>query len=239
MTRTIKLAVIPGDGIGPEVVQQANRVIDAVTRDSDVVFERTEFSLGAERYLATGETLPEAEQQAIAEHDAILFGAVGGVPGDPRLKNANIERGLLLKLRFDFEHYANVRPCALFPGVESTLKHPGEVDFVVVREGTEGPYAGNGGRLRAGTPNEVSTEVSVNTAFGIERIVRHAFAIAEQRDRKKLTWVHKTNVLVHSGATWQRIVETVGAEYPEVQVDYLHVDAADNLLRRKIPHGST
>ncbi|CAG7598724.1 3-isopropylmalate dehydrogenase [Leucobacter soli] len=226
MTRTIKLAVIPGDGIGPEVIAEANRVLDAVLAGGDAVLERTEFSLGAERYLATGETLPEAEQAAIAEHDAILFGAVGGVPGDPRLKAANIERGLLLKLRFDFDHYVNLRPCALYPGVESTLKDPGEVDFVVVREGTEGPYAGNGGRLRAGTAAEVATEVSVNTAYGIERVVRHAFSLAAARPRKKLTWVHKTNVLVHSGATWQRIVEAVAAEHPEIAVDYLHVDAA-------------
>ena len=226
MTRTIKLAVIPGDGIGPEVIEQANRVLDAVLEGGDAVLERTEFSLGAERFLATGETLPEAEQAAIAEHDAILFGAVGGVPGDPRLANANIERGLLLKLRFDFEHYANVRPCVLFPGVVSTLAEPGEVDFVVVREGTEGPYAGNGGRLRAGTHAEVATEVSVNTAYGVERIVRYAFETALARPRKKLTWVHKTNVLVHAGATWQRIVRAVSAEYPEIEVDYMHVDAA-------------
>lgn len=226
MTRTIKLAVIPGDGIGPEVIEQANRVLDAVLEGGDATLERTEFKLGAERYLATGDTLLAEEQAAIAEHDAILFGAVGGVPGDPRLKNANIERGLLLKLRFDFEHYANVRPCTLFPGVESTLKNPGEVDFVVVREGTEGPYAGNGGRVRVGTPNEVATEVSVNTAFGIERVVRYAFETAQKRPRKKLTWVHKTNVLVHAGATWQRIVQAVAAEYPDIAVDYMHVDAA-------------
>ncbi|MEV8339481.1 3-isopropylmalate dehydrogenase [Leucobacter sp. NPDC077196] len=226
MTRTIKLAVIPGDGIGPEVIEQANRVLDAVLEGGDVVFARTEFALGAERFLATGETLPQAEQAAIAEHDVILFGAVGGVPGDARLKDANIERGLLLKLRFDFEHYANVRPCTLFPGVVSKLADPGEVDFVVVREGTEGPYAGNGGLLRPGTHGEVATEVSVNTAFGIERVVRYAFETALTRPRKKLTWVHKTNVLVHAGATWQRIVQTVAAEYPEVAVDYMHVDAA-------------
>ncbi len=226
MTRTIKLAVLPGDGIGPEVIEQANRVLDAVLDGGDVVLERTEFKLGAERYLATGETLPEAEQAEIARHDAILFGAVGGVPGDSRLQGANIERGLLLKLRFDFEHYANVRPCTLFPGVESTLKNPGAVDFVVVREGTEGPYAGNGGRLRPDTPNEVATEVSVNTAFGIERVVRYAFETARTRPRKKLTWVHKTNVLVHAGATWQRIVGAVSAEYPDIAVDYMHVDAA-------------
>ncbi|WP_053386328.1 3-isopropylmalate dehydrogenase [Leucobacter japonicus] len=226
MTRTIKLAVIPGDGIGPEVIAEANRVLDAVLDGGDVVLDRTEFKLGADRFLETGDTLPEAEQAAIAEHDAILFGAVGGVPGDPRLRDANIERGLLLKLRFDFEHYANVRPCTLFPGVESTLAAPGDVDFVVVREGTEGPYAGNGGRLRPGTHAEVATEVSVNTAFGIERVVRYAFETALTRPRKKLTWVHKTNVLVHAGATWQRIVQSVAAEYPDIAVDYMHVDAA-------------
>ena len=226
MARTIKLAVIPGDGIGKEVTAEANRVLDAVLASSDVVLDRTEFRLGAERFLATGETLPADEQAAIAAHDAILFGAVGGVPGDPRLKDANIERGLLLKLRFDFDHYANVRPCKLYPGVTSTLAHPGEVDFVVVREGTEGPYAGNGGRLRANTPGEVSTEVSVNTAHGVERVVRYAFELAEKRPRKRLTWVHKTNVLVHAGATWQRVVQAVSAEHPGIEVDYMHVDAA-------------
>ena len=226
MTRSIRLAVIPGDGIGPEVIEQANRVLDAAVVGSGVEFDRTVFELGADRFLRTGETLPEAEQAALAEHEAILFGAVGGVPGDPRLKDANIERGLLLKLRFDFDHYANVRPCTLFPGVVSALAHPGEVDFVVVREGTEGPYVGNGGRLRAGTPAEVANEVSVNTAFGIERIVRYAFALAAERPRRKLTWVHKTNVLVHAGATWQRVVQAVAAEYPGIAVDYMHVDAA-------------
>lgn len=226
MTRTIKLAVIPGDGIGPEVTAEANKTLDAVLAGGDVVLERTEFKLGAERYLETGDTLPQDEQLAIAGHDAILFGAVGGVPGDPRLKDANIERGLLLKLRFDFDHYVNLRPCKLYPGVESTLANPGDIDFVVVREGTEGPYAGNGGRLRAGTSHEVATEVSVNTAFGIERVVRYAFETAAKRPRKKLTWVHKTNVLVHAGSTWQRTVEAVSAEFPDIAVDYMHVDAA-------------
>ena len=226
MTRSIRLAVIPGDGIGPEVIEQANRVLDAVADGGGVSFDRTYFNLGAERYLRTGDTLPEDEQAQLAQHEAILFGAVGGVPGDPRLKDANIERGLLLKLRFDFDHYANVRPCKLFPGVVSTLAHPGEVDFVVVREGTEGPYAGNGGRLRENTPAEVATEVSVNTAFGVERVVRYAFEIASRRPRKKLTWVHKTNVLVHAGAIWQRVVQSVASEFPEIAVDYMHVDAA-------------
>ncbi|MGI8393895.1 3-isopropylmalate dehydrogenase [Leucobacter sp. W1038] len=226
MTRSIRLAVIPGDGIGPEVIDQANRVLDAVVAGTGVSFNRTFFELGAERYLRTGDTLPEGEQARLAEHEAILFGAVGGVPGDPRLKDANIERGLLLKLRFDFDHYANVRPCKLFPGVVSTLANPGEVDFVVVREGTEGPYAGNGGRLRPNTPAEVATEVSVNTAFGVERVVRYAFETASRRPRRRLTWVHKTNVLVHAGSTWQRIVRAVAADFPEIAVDYMHVDAA-------------
>ncbi|WP_449278548.1 3-isopropylmalate dehydrogenase [Leucobacter sp. GX24907] len=226
MTRTIKLAVIPGDGIGPEVVEQANRVLDAVLAGSDVELQRTEFSLGVDRFLASGETLPADEEAALVEHDVILFGAVGGVPGDERLKNANIERGLLLKLRFDFDHYANVRPCTLFAGVDSVLAEPGPVDFVVVREGTEGPYAGNGGRLRENTPAEVATEVSVNTAYGVERIVRYAFEVAQGRERKKLTWVHKTNVLTHAGAVWQRVVGAVSSEYPDIAVDYMHVDAA-------------
>lgn len=226
MARSINLAVIPGDGIGQEVTPEANKVLDAVLVGSDVTLNRTEFKLGAERFLETGDTFPEGEQAALAKCDAILFGAVGGVPGDPRLKNANIERGLLLKLRFDFDQYANVRPCTLYDGVRSTLAHPGEVDFVVVREGTEGPYAGNGGVLRTGTPHEVATEVSVNTAYGVERIVRYAFGVASTRPRKKLTWVHKTNVLIHAGALWQRAVATVSKDFPEIAVDYMHVDAA-------------
>lgn len=226
MARNIKLAVIPGDGIGVEVTAEANKVLDAVLEGSDVALDRTEFHLGAQRYLETGETFPEKDFEALKHFDAILFGAVGGVPGDERLKNANIERGLLLRLRFAFDQYANVRPCTLFEGVSSTLAHPGEVDFVVIREGTEGPYAGNGGALRAGTEHEIATEVSVNTAFGVERVVRYAFELAAKRPRQKLTWVHKTNVLIHSGALWQRVVKMVSAEHPEISVEYMHVDAA-------------
>ncbi len=225
MSRVVKLAVIPGDGIGVEVIAEAERVLDAVTADSDVAFEKTHFSLGAGRYLETGDTLTDEDLAAIKAHDAILLGAVGGVPGDPRLREANIERGLLLKLRFELDHYANVRPARLLPGAHTPLADPGEIDFVVVREGTEGPYAGNGGSIRGGTPQEIANETSVNTAFGAERVVRYAFALAQRR-RKKLTLVHKTNVLVHSGGLWQRIVEQVGAEYPDIEVDYLHVDAA-------------
>ena len=225
MSRVVKLAVIPGDGIGREVIAQAERVLDAVTAESAVTFEKTPFSLGADRFLETGDTLTDADLDAIRAHDAILLGAVGGVPGDPRLKDANIERGLLLKLRFELDHYVNLRPSKLFAGASGPLSDPGEIDFVVVREGTEGPYVGNGGAIRKGTPHEIANETSVNTAFGVERVVRYAFDLAERR-RKKLTLVHKTNVLVHSGAIWKRIVDTVASEHPDVAVDYLHVDAA-------------
>ncbi|MDJ1113579.1 3-isopropylmalate dehydrogenase [Microbacterium dauci] len=229
MSRVVKLAVIPGDGIGPEVIAEATKVLDAATAGSDVTFEQTAFSLGAGRYLETGDTLTDADLASIASHDAILLGAVGGMPGDPRLKDANIERGLLLKLRFALDHYVNLRPSRLYPGVPGPLAEPGEIDFVVVREGTEGPYVGNGGSIRTGTPHEVANETSVNTAYGIERVVRFAFAQAEKR-RKKLTLVHKTNVLVHAGGMWKRIVDEVASEHPDVAVDYLHVDAATIFL---------
>jgi 3-isopropylmalate dehydrogenase len=229
MSRSIKLAVIPGDGIGPEVIAQAVKALQAATASEDVSFETTEFSLGATRFLETGDVLTDDDLESIKSHDAILLGAVGGLPGDPRLKNANIERGLLLKLRFSLDHYVNLRPTTLFPGVASPLANPGDVDFVVVREGTEGPYVGNGGAIRAGTPQEVANEVSVNTAFGVERVVRFAFAQAETR-RKRLTLVHKTNVLTFAGGLWKRIVDEVAAEHPDVTVDYLHVDAATIFL---------
>jgi 3-isopropylmalate dehydrogenase len=230
MSRSVKLAVIPGDGIGPEVVAEALKVLEAVTATEPVDFELTHFRLGAARFLETGDVLTDEDLTSISTHDAILLGAVGGVPGDPRLKDANIERGLLLKLRFSLDHYVNLRPSILFPGVASPLGDPGEVDFVVVREGTEGPYVGNGGTIRQGTPQEVANEVSVNTAFGVERVVRYAFEIARNRARKRLTLVHKTNVLVFSGSLWQRLVTQIAAEYPDVTVDYLHVDAATIFL---------
>ena len=230
MSRTIALAVIPGDGIGPEVIAEAIKVLDAVTAATDVTVEKTHFSLGAARFLETGDVLTDEDLASISGHDAILLGAVGGVPGDPRLKNANIERGLLLKLRFTLDHYVNLRPTTIYPGVPSPLANPGKVDFVVVREGTEGPYVGNGGAIRAGTPHEIANEVSVNTAFGVERVVRFAFELAESRPAKKLTLVHKTNVLVFSGSLWQRIANEVAAEHPDVVVDYLHVDAATIFL---------
>ncbi|MCZ4498310.1 MAG: 3-isopropylmalate dehydrogenase [Marmoricola sp.] len=223
--QSFKLAVIPGDGIGTEVTAEALKVLEVVA-PTGVTFEPTRYDLGAERYLATGEVLPGTVLEEIRNHDVILLGAVGGKPNDPNLPPGILERGLLLRLRFELDHYVNLRPSRIFPGSVSPLANPGEVDFVVVREGTEGPYTGNGGALRVGTPHEVATEVSVNTAFGVERVVRDAFARAQRRPRKKLTLVHKTNVLVNAGSVWWRLFQAVAAEYPEVTTDYMHIDAA-------------
>ena len=227
-TKLFRLAVIPGDGIGPEVTAEALKVLDqaALRAGVDAKFEPTRYDLGAERYLATGEVLPDTVLEEIRQHDAILLGAVGGRPGDPNLPPGILERGLLLRLRFELDHYVNLRPSRIYPGATSPLANPGEVDFLVVREGTEGPYVGNGGALRVGTPHEIATEVSINTAFGVERVVRDAFSRARKRPRKRLTLVHKTNVLVHAGAVWSRLVDQVATEFPEVEVDYLHIDAA-------------
>ncbi|WP_082474075.1 3-isopropylmalate dehydrogenase [Curtobacterium sp. Leaf261] len=222
---TLDLAVIRGDGIGPEVVDEALKVLHAATSSGDLTVTTTDYTLGAGRYLETGDILTDDDMASIAGHDAILLGAVGGDPRDPRLAGGIIERGLLLKLRFAFDHYVNLRPTRVYPDVRSPLADPGEVDFIVVREGTEGPYVGNGGVIRKGTPHEIATEVSLNTAFGVERVVRYAFDLARTRPRRRLTLVHKSNVLVHAGDLWQRIVASVGADYPEVQVDYQHVDA--------------
>jgi 3-isopropylmalate dehydrogenase len=224
MPTTLNLAVIAGDGIGPEVIAEAVKVLRAAVGD-DVAVDTTEFPFGAGHYLESGHILDDADLDALKQHDAILLGAVGGDPRDPRLKGGIIERGLLLRLRFALDHYVNLRPTALLPGVASPLADPGGVDFVVVREGTEGPYVGNGGAIRVGTDAEVANEVSVNTAFGVERLVRHAFRVADSRPAKRLTLVHKTNVLVYAGSLWQRTVDRVALEYPGVAVDYLHIDA--------------
>jgi 3-isopropylmalate dehydrogenase len=223
MAHTLNLAVIGGDGIGPEVTHEAIETLHKVA-GSELSIQTTFYTLGASHFLETGEILSEETLGKLAKHDAIVLGAVGGDPRDPRLAGGIIERGLLLKLRFAFDHYVNLRPTILLPGLSSPLAAPGDIDFVVVREGTEGPYVGNGGSLRKGTEQEIATEVSLNTAHGVERVVRYAFEAAMKR-RKKLTLVHKTNVLVHSGALWQRIVDQVGREFPEVSVDYLHIDA--------------
>jgi 3-isopropylmalate dehydrogenase len=223
---TIDLAVIPGDGIGPEVTAEALKVLEKAAAAEGIVLQQTHYKLGAEHWLETGETLPAATLADLRTRDAILFGAVGAAPGDTRIPSGVIERELLLKLRFSLDHFVNLRPSRLYAGVGSPLAKPGKIDFIVVREGTEGPYVGNGGTLRAGTPHEVATEVSLNTAHGVERVVRDAFRRANDRPRKKLTLVHKHNVLVFAGQLWKRTVEAVAQEFPDVAHDYLHVDAA-------------
>jgi 3-isopropylmalate dehydrogenase len=219
----MRLAVIPGDGIGTEVVTEGLKVLDAAV-GSEVKVETTTYDLGAARWHRTGETLPDSVLDELREHDAILLGAVG----DPTVPSGVLERGLLLKLRFAFEHAVNLRPVKLYDGVATPLAGvgPGDIDMVVVREGTEGPYAGVGGPLRLGTPQEVATENSVNTRWGVERVVRDAFARAASRPRHHLTLVHKTNVLTHAGSLWSRTVDAVHEEFPSVDVDYVHVDAA-------------
>ncbi|MCX4502870.1 3-isopropylmalate dehydrogenase [Streptomyces anulatus] len=221
MSRSIDLAVIPGDGIGQEVVAQGLKVLNAVL-PQDVKLETKEYDLGAQRWHRTGDTLPDAELEALKNHDAILLGAIG----DPSVPSGVLERGLLLKLRFAFDHFINLRPSKLFPNTATPLAGRPDIDFVVVREGTEGPYTGNGGSLRTGTPAEVATEVSLNTAYGVERVVRDAFERAAARPRKKLTLVHKNNVLVYAGHLWKNTFDRVAVEYPQVSTDYLHVDAA-------------
>ncbi|GGI14145.1 3-isopropylmalate dehydrogenase [Galliscardovia ingluviei] len=219
-TQVHYIAVIAGDGIGKEVTPVAQQVLEYAIQGV-AKFEFTPFDLGAERYLRDGAILPDDELEALKSYDAILLGAIG----DPRIQAGILERGLLLKLRFAFDQYVNLRPSKLYKGVTSPLSKPGDIDFVVVREGTEGLYCGAGGSVRKGTPAEVATEVSINTAYGVERVVRYAFDLAMKR-RKHITLVHKKNVLVNAGDMWQRIVARVGEEYPEVTHDYCHIDAA-------------
>ena len=219
-SRSIRLAVVPGDGIGPEVVAEGLKVLDAL----GLTIDQTVYELGAAYWHKTGEVLPDETLEEIRGHDAILLGAVG----DPSVPSGVLERGLLLKLRFELDHYVNLRPVRLYPGVATPLAgtRPEDIDMMVVREGTEGPYAGAGGVLRKGTAQEIATQESVNTAFGVERTVRYAFELAARRPRKKLTLVHKNNVLVYAGDLWSRTVDAVAEEFSDIDVDYCHVDAA-------------
>ena len=227
----MRLAVIPGDGIGPEVVAEGLKVLREVVSD----VETTTYDLGAGRWHRTGELIPDSVISELRGQDAILLGAVG----DPSVPPGVLERGLLLRLRFELDHHVNLRPVRLFPGVRSPLGGNPAIDMVVVREGTEGPYSGAGGALRKDTPQEVATEISVNTAYGVERVVRDAFRRAAGRERRHLTLVHKTNVLTHSGSLWSRKVEEVSREHPDVTVAYQHVDAAVHVLRVRPRPGST
>ena len=220
--RRHRLAVIAGDGIGPEVVIQALKVIEAAGERCGFGVETEAYDLGGNRYLATGEVLPDSVEQELSGFDAILIGAVG----TPDVPPGILERGLLLRLRFNFDLYVNLRPVKLLPGVATPIAGltPDRCDMLVLRENTEGPYVGSGGVLRKGTPAEVAIEESLNTRFGIERIVRYAFEQAMGR-RRHLTLGHKTNVLSYSGGLWYRTVHEVAEHYPDVGVEYAHVDA--------------
>jgi 3-isopropylmalate dehydrogenase len=212
-----RVGLIGGDGIGPEVVDEALKVVKA----TGVSLATTEYDLGADRYVRTGEVLPDAVLEELRGQDAILLGAVGPPVGSDAVPPGTLERGLLLRLRFELDLYVNLRPFTGVPGSVSP-----DCDFVVVRENTEGAYAGEGGFLRRGTPFEVATQGSVNTRHGVERCARFAFALASSRDRHHLTLVHKTNVLTFAGDLWQRTVDEVSTDYPTVSRDYNHVDAA-------------
>jgi 3-isopropylmalate dehydrogenase len=217
-----KLAVIGGDGIGPEVVAEGLKVLDAISAKYGLTFEKKDYELGAKYWHKTGETLPDSVIEELAKADVILLGAVG----DPTVPSGVLERGLLLKLRFAFDHYINLRPAKLHAGVSSPLVNSQSIDFIVVREGTEGPYVGAGGVLAYGTKDEIATEESLNTRRGAERVIRDAFARAQLRPRKKLTLVHKNNVLTRAGGLWTRTFNEVSKEFPDITTDYLHVDAA-------------
>src|SRR5580658_5375706 len=212
-----RVAVIGGDGIGPEVVAEALKVVAA----AGVALDTTDYDLGADRYLRSGEVLPDATLDELRAFDAILLGAVGPPVGSTDVPTGLLERGLLLRLRFELDLYVNLRPFTGTPGAPAP-----DCDFVVIRENTEGTYAGEGGYLRKGTPHEVATQGSVNTRMGVERCVRFAFELASSRPRRQLTLVHKTNVLAFAGDLWQRTTNEVAVEYPGVTVDYNHVDAA-------------
>ena len=215
------IAVIPGDGTGPEVIVEALKVLDA----TGVPYQTTNFEWGGEHYLKTGETLPDGAVDELREFDAILLGAIG----HPDVAPGILEKGILLNARFQLDQYINLRPVKLYPNVETPLrdKGPEDIDSVVVRENTEGIYAGMGGILYEGTPHEVSTQVNQTTYHGAARAVRYAFELTRKRDREKLLHlVFKTNVLTFAGATWWRAFNEIGEEYPDIKRDYMHVDAA-------------
>ncbi len=220
MAGSTRIAVIGGDGIGPKVIAEAIKVLRSAVADGSI--ETTSYDFGAQRYLRTGEILPASALAELAAHDAILLGAVG----DPNVPSGVLERGLVLRLRFEFDQYINLRPVRLFPGVGSPLTAQAPIDVLVIREGTEGAYIEAGGVLRKGSPAEIAMQESVNTAFGVGRVTRHAFGYAAARPRRKLTLVHKTNVLAHAGDLWWRTFQATAADFPAVTAGYCHVDAA-------------
>jgi len=225
VAREYRVAVIPGDGTGPEVIREAIKVLRAAAQREDVKLELVHYDLGGERYLKTGEILPDSVLAELKGFKAILLGAIG----HPEVKPGVLEKGLLLRLRFELDQYINLRPVVLYPGVETPLKDKGpeDIDFVVIRENTEGLYTGAGGFLKKDTPQEVAIQVSINTRQGVERCLRYAFEYCQRRNReKKLTLVAKTNVLTYASDLWERTFHELAPQYPDVTTDYVHVDAA-------------
>ncbi len=224
---TLRLAILPGDGIGPEVVDAALSILDAAKAADGLTYDSQRFPFSAAHFLETGHVLDDADLDTLRGFDAIFLGAVGGLPNDPRLAGGVIEKGILLKLRFALDQYINLRPVQLYPGIETPLKNkvPEDIDFVVVRENTEDLYCGLGGVAREKTPHEVSNQTMLATRFGVERCVRYAFELARTRPRKHLTLVHKTNVLTFVGQTWHRTFTEVAGDYSDVETAYHHVDA--------------
>ncbi len=224
MSKTYNIAVIPGDGTGPEVIRESIKVLEAAAGRFGFKFDFVHYDFGGERYLKTGETLPEGALEELRKHDAILLGAIG----HPDVKPGILEKGILLTLRFELDQYINLRPIKLFPGVDCPLKDktPEDIDFVVVRENTEGLYVGGGAFLRKGTAQEVAIQESVNTRYGVERCIRFAFEYCKKRNKdKKLTLCGKTNVLTFAWDLWQRTFNEVKSDYPDIETDYAHVDA--------------
>jgi 3-isopropylmalate dehydrogenase len=219
-----KIAVIPGDGTGPEVVREGLKVLNAAADKFNMKFEFTHFDFGGDRYLKTGEVLPETAVSDLKKFNAIYLGAIG----HPDVKPGILEKGILLKLRFELDQYINLRPVKLYPNVETPIKNKGpeDIDFVVVRENTEGLYCGAGGFLKKGTPDEVAIQESINTRKGVERCLRYAFEYCRKRNkRKQLTLVGKTNVLTFAFDLWERAFKELAPEYPDIKTDYAHVDA--------------
>lgn len=219
-----RIAVVPGDGTGPEQVNEGLKVLAAVEEKFNIKTEKITYNLGGERYLKTGEILPDSITEELKQFDAIFLGAIG----HPEVKPGILEKGLLLRLRFELDLYINLRPVKLFPGVYTPIKNKGpqDIDFIVVRENTEGLYAGGGGFLRKNTADEIAIQESVNTRKGVERCIRFAYEYSSRkRNRKKVTLCGKTNVLTYAFDLWERAFQEVGKEYPDIEQDYAHVDA--------------
>jgi len=222
--KTYKIALIPGDGIGPEVIAEGKKVLSCASEKFGFKIEWIEYDLGGERYLRTGEVLPDSVLDELRKVDAIYLGAVG----HPKVKPGILEKGLLLRIRFELDQYINLRPIKLYPGVDCPLKNKGpeDIDFIVVRENTEGLYAAAGGFLRKGTPDEIALQTSINTRKGVERCIRFAFELCRKRaKKKKLTLCGKTNVLTYAFDLWERVFNEVAKEYSDIQTDYAHIDA--------------